>query len=61
VIIHFKQSLEEKLFSAVTGCISLYQYLSFIGLLLKMVLRNVGTVLALLVFCTLNSKNKLIY
>ncbi|SUZ87762.1 uncharacterized protein METZ01_LOCUS40616, partial [marine metagenome] len=41
-----------------------YQFVSvfvIIGLLLKMVLRNVGTVLALLVFCTLNSKNKLIY
>jgi len=41
-----------------------YQFVSvfvIIGLLLKMVLRNVGTVLAFLVFCTLNSKNKLIY
>jgi len=61
VIIHFKQSLGKKSF---LGSNRVYQFVSvfvIIGLLLKMVLRNVGTILALLVFCTLNSKNKLIY
>jgi len=40
-----------------------YQFVSVFvinGLLMKMVFRNVATVLSLLVFCTLNSKNKLI-